>query len=69
MLVLITAFPYWENKPEDVNVVINDSGELDCQVAGVPLPAVTWLINGVPSGEAGMLTSLLDSNQTSLLIY
>ncbi|XP_033644361.1 neurofascin-like isoform X2 [Asterias rubens] len=50
--VVVKAFPYWENKPEDVNVVINDSGELDCQVAGVPLPAVTWLINGVPSGEA-----------------
>ncbi|XP_038054228.1 neuronal cell adhesion molecule-like isoform X2 [Patiria miniata] len=50
--VTVKSKPYWENKPEDTNIVINEGGVLDCSAEGIPVPMVTWLINGVPFKEA-----------------
>ncbi|XP_022105024.1 neuronal cell adhesion molecule-like isoform X2 [Acanthaster planci] len=49
--VTVQSTPYWQNKPEDTNVVINDRGVLDCEAEGIPVPRVTWLVNGVPSTD------------------
>ena len=54
-VLLFVATPYWVNKPQDINLVINDNGELLCEAAGIPVPTISWLVNGVPSAEAGVL--------------
>jgi neuronal cell adhesion protein len=47
--VSVKSDPYWLNQPEDINIVIGGDGELVCEAAGIPVPAVTWLVNGQPS--------------------
>ena len=47
-----TAAPYWDWKPESVDVAEHQNVTFRCKGEGRPTPRVEWLINGVPvSGE------------------
>ncbi|XP_022104997.1 neuronal cell adhesion molecule-like isoform X2 [Acanthaster planci] len=50
--VTVQSTPYWQNKPEDTYAGINDRAVLECEAEGIPVPMITWLVNGVSSVEA-----------------
>jgi hypothetical protein len=44
--VIVSARPYWLEKPESVNVTEGDNATINCMAAGIPSPTVSWFING-----------------------
>lgn len=34
--------PYFKSKPKDITVLVGDSARFDCEVDGMPIPAVRW---------------------------
>ncbi|XP_018521389.1 neural cell adhesion molecule L1.2 isoform X3 [Lates calcarifer] len=46
--VIVEAAPYWTKEPVSQLYAPGETVRLDCQADGIPSPAISWTINGIP---------------------
>lgn len=49
--VTVEAAPYWTKEPVSQLYAPGETVRLDCQADGIPSPAISWTINGIPLSE------------------
>lgn len=54
-----TAAPKWRRRPKSRIVSEGDSARFDCSAYGVPMPTITWLINGHDANGIRVSTLLI----------
>lgn len=46
--VSVEAAPYWTKEPMSQVYAPGETVRMECQAAGIPFPAISWSINGIP---------------------
>ncbi|KAG7471847.1 hypothetical protein MATL_G00102400 [Megalops atlanticus] len=49
--IRVEAVPYWTKRPESELYAPGDTVKLECQAEGIPIPTVTWMMNGKPLSD------------------